>query len=132
MFFVVPTWCLPARVTDQYAVPTSGPESHQFDTPQSYKHPLDNYDVLQPENDLTLEQEYGIPTSKLKLITKNIYIHIPPIENPEIHPIKDLNVAIPKTHYNIIFIKGTLHTENSKYLIAVKRFIRSVKQSRKH
>lgn len=49
--------------------------------------------------------EYGPPLSQ-KLITKNVYIHVPPPEEPEFQPVQVFERQIPKKHYKIIFIKG--------------------------
>lgn len=53
---------------------------------------------------------YGVPRyepPQYKLITKNIYIHIPPAEEPEYQPVQTFEKPISKKHYNIVFIKGT-------------------------
>lgn len=52
--------------------------------------------------------EYRIPSSdyesRYKLITKNIYIHIPPTEEPVYQ--QTYKKPIARQHYNIVFIKG--------------------------
>ncbi|XP_058061951.1 uncharacterized protein LOC131212197 [Anopheles bellator] len=48
-------------------------------------------------------QEYGPPP---KLITKNVYVHVPPEEPTEIIRSPALQAPIPKKHYKIIFIKA--------------------------
>ncbi|XP_065084461.1 uncharacterized protein LOC135706734 [Ochlerotatus camptorhynchus] len=49
--------------------------------------------------------EYGPPPVQ-KLITKNVYVHIPPEEPTEIIKSTILESPIPKKHYKIIFIKA--------------------------
>uniref|UniRef100_A0A182FT24 DUF243 domain-containing protein n=1 Tax=Anopheles albimanus TaxID=7167 RepID=A0A182FT24_ANOAL len=49
-------------------------------------------------------QEYGPPPPKL--ITKNVYVHVPPEEPTEIIHSPVLQAPIPKKHYKIIFIKA--------------------------
>lgn len=85
--------CKPEILTDRYAAPISeflpGFETRQFASSPVYGPP----------------QEYG-PQSQ-KLITKNVYIHVPPVEEPELQPVQVFEKQIPKKHYKIIFIKGT-------------------------
>ncbi|XP_055628373.1 uncharacterized protein LOC129769884 [Toxorhynchites rutilus septentrionalis] len=49
--------------------------------------------------------EYGPPPVQ-KLVTKNVYVHVPPEEPAEIIRSPVLEAPIPKKHYKIIFIKA--------------------------
>lgn len=49
-------------------------------------------------------QEYGPPPVQ-KIITKNVYVHVPP-EEPESLPSQIIEAQIPKKHYKIVFIKA--------------------------
>lgn len=50
---------------------------------------------------------YGPPASPQKLITKNVYIHVPPQNDEEQYThTQILEPQIPKKHYKIIFIKA--------------------------
>lgn len=49
---------------------------------------------------------YGPPSTLQKLITKNIYVHLPPPENEEPLPQQVFEPPVPKKHYKIIFIKA--------------------------
>lgn len=50
---------------------------------------------------------YGPPSiAESALITKNIYVHVPP-EEPEVYQASaPIQTSVPKTHYKIIFIKA--------------------------
>lgn len=92
MAFGIPAClCRPEIPTDRYAAPVSellsGYETRQFASSPVYG-----------------LQEYGPPSQKL--ITKNVYIHVPPVEEPELQPVQVFEKQIPKKHYKIIFIKG--------------------------
>lgn len=50
-------------------------------------------------------QEYGPPPVE-KIITKNVYVHIPPEEPVEYTKSQQIEVSPPKKHYKIIFIKA--------------------------
>jgi Domain of unknown function (DUF243) len=50
-------------------------------------------------------QQYGPPPSQ-KLVTKNVYVHIPPEEPAQIVPSQTIEVPVSKKHYKIIFIKA--------------------------
>ncbi|KAH8280492.1 hypothetical protein KR018_008596 [Drosophila ironensis] len=48
---------------------------------------------------------YGPPVSEA-IVTKNVYVHVPP-EEPELYPAAaPIQTAVPKKHYKIIFIKA--------------------------
>lgn len=48
---------------------------------------------------------YGPPATET-LVTKNVYVHVPP-EEPEVyHAAAPIQTAVPKKHYKIIFIKA--------------------------
>lgn len=70
-----------------------------------YGAPQQEYGPPQPEYGLP-QPEYGPPKSPQKLITKNVYVHVPPAEPEEYQPQQVLEVPIPKKHYKIIFIKA--------------------------
>lgn len=93
--------CFPlflCQLTDEFAAPTSGlTESHISHYDDSQTHSQTDYDIL--------SSQYGIPSTKLQLITKNVYVHIPPDE-PAFQSTQTFEKRIPKKHYNIIFIKG--------------------------
>lgn len=40
------------------------------------------------------------------MITKNVYIHVPPPEAPEFQPAQIFEVPVQKKHYKIVFIKA--------------------------
>lgn len=92
--------CQPDLSTDEFAAPTSSlSESH-------YPHTLQaNYDDPQSDYGVSQSSQYGLPSPKLRLITKNVYVHIPPDE-PEFQSVQSFEKPIPQKHYNIIFIKG--------------------------
>ncbi|EDX06671.1 leucine-rich repeat extensin-like protein 5 [Drosophila sechellia] len=49
---------------------------------------------------------YGPPAASEALVTKNVYVHVPP-EEPEFYPASSpIQTAVPKKHYKIIFIKA--------------------------
>ncbi|KAH8401437.1 hypothetical protein KR009_005453 [Drosophila setifemur] len=48
---------------------------------------------------------YGPPANEA-IVTKNVYVHVPP-EEPEFYPAASpIQTAVPKKHYKIIFIKA--------------------------
>lgn len=52
-------------------------------------------------------QQYGPPPASQKLlITKNIYVHVPPPEQIEFVPSRQIEAPVAKKHYKIIFIKA--------------------------
>lgn len=67
-----------------------GPPAPEYGPPQEYGPP----------------KQYGPPSTLQKLITKNIYVHVPPPEREEIIPSQVIDVPVPKKHYKIIFIKA--------------------------
>lgn len=50
-------------------------------------------------------QSYGPPVPE-KIITKNVYVHVPPEEPVTYAPARQIEVPVPKKHYKIIFIKA--------------------------
>lgn len=65
------------------------------------------YISTQPEYGPPIPAAYGPPSTQ-KLITKNIYLHVPPHEE-EYQPAQVFEKPIPKKHYKIVFIKGIFH-----------------------
>lgn len=63
------------------------------------------YGQPQPDYGPPIPAEYGPPSAQ-KLITKNIYLHVPPQEDDEYRPAQVFEKPIPKKHYKIVFIKG--------------------------
>lgn len=51
-------------------------------------------------------QSYGPPKSQKLIITKNVYVHVPPPEQTEFIPSQVIEAPVPKKHYKIIFIKA--------------------------
>lgn len=95
--------CAPGVVIDDYAAPRPDTE------PSIYTHPYSDSKSDSPFEYDVPSSEYGLPSQKYKLITKNIYIHVPPAEQPEYQPIQTFEKPIPKKHYNIVFIKGKIN-----------------------
>lgn len=96
--------CRPEIPTDRYAAPMSE-FLPSFETRRFGPAPIDSYGAPAPEyGPPQPAAEYGPPSQKL--ITKNVYIHVPPIEEPEFQPVQVFEKPIPKKHYKIIFIKG--------------------------
>lgn len=89
-------------LSDEFAAPIpSLSESH-------YPHTLQaQYDDTQTDYGESLPQPHYGPAAKFQLITKNVYVHIPPNEH-EFQPVRTYDKPIPKRHYNIVFIKGDL------------------------
>lgn len=50
-------------------------------------------------------QEYGPPIPE-KIISKNVYVHVPPEEPVEYAPSKQIEIPVPRKHYKIVFIKA--------------------------
>lgn len=50
-------------------------------------------------------QQYGPPKAE-KIITKNVYVHVPPEEPVTYAPARQIQVPVAKKHYKIIFIKA--------------------------
>lgn len=50
-------------------------------------------------------QQYGPPIPE-KIITKNVYVHVPPAEPVEYAPSQQIEIPVPKKHYKIVFIKA--------------------------
>uniref|UniRef100_A0A182JWW4 DUF243 domain-containing protein n=1 Tax=Anopheles christyi TaxID=43041 RepID=A0A182JWW4_9DIPT len=70
---------------------------------QEYGPPVEEYGPPPPTVYGPPAREYGPPP---KLITKNVYVHVPPEEPTEIIKSPVLEAPIPKKHYKIIFIKA--------------------------
>lgn len=79
--------------------------ARQFAPQRTYGPPHAEYGPPQPEYGPP-QPEYGPPASPQKLITKNVYIHVPPAETYEYRHTQLLEPQIPKKHYKIIFIKA--------------------------
>ncbi|XP_061397777.1 uncharacterized protein LOC133333474 [Musca vetustissima] len=78
---------LPPKPAEQYGPPPT----------QSSAQPLPVYGAPAPF--------YGPPVAET-LVTKNVYVHVPP-EEPESYPAPaPIQTAVPKKHYKIIFIKA--------------------------
>lgn len=80
--------------------------ARQFAPEHTYGPPQSEYALPQPEYGPPPTQQYGPPASPQKLITKNVYIHVPPPETEEYIRTQILEPQIPKKHYKIIFIKA--------------------------
>lgn len=48
---------------------------------------------------------YGPPTTLQKLVTKSIYVHLPPPDNEPLPAQQVFEKPVPKKHYQIVFIK---------------------------
>lgn len=73
------------------------PQEYGPPPPQEYGPPPSAYGPPAPA--------YGPPEIQ-QLITKNVYIHVPPEEPQEYAPSQSIEVPIPKKHYKIVFIKA--------------------------
>lgn len=51
-------------------------------------------------------QTYGPPKPQKLIITKNVYVHVPPPEQTEFIPSQVIEAPVPRKHYKIIFIKA--------------------------
>ena len=49
---------------------------------------------------------YGPPAVETALVTKNVYVHVPPEEPTVYHTVAPIRTTVPKKHYKIIFIKA--------------------------
>lgn len=91
----------PELPTDNYGAPPLALPKHHYGppVPQQYILPKPAKQYGPPV------QQYGPPPLQ-KLITKNVYVHVPR-EEP-IEPVRSqiIDVPIPKKHYKIIFIKA--------------------------
>lgn len=92
---------IPAEKYGPPAAPAPAPSPQYLPAVESAKQfaPKQTYGPPPPP------QEYGPPPQPQKLVTKNVYIHVPPPERQEYQPAQVLEVPIPKKHYKIIFIK---------------------------
>lgn len=104
--------CRPEIPTDRYAAPLAeflpGLETKSFSSAPSslYSEPHGEYGPpVQTEYGPPVNTEYGAPPAQ-KLITKNVYVHVPPPEEREYQQPQVIDKPIPKVHYKIIFIKG--------------------------
>lgn len=83
---------IPAPPNARYVPP--GPPLHQYGPP-----PAAQYGPPPPQ------QQYGPPPQKL-IVTKNVYVHVPPPEQTEFVPARQIEPPVAKKHYKIIFIKA--------------------------
>ncbi|GAB0088815.1 extensin [Sergentomyia squamirostris] len=74
---------------ETYGAPSAEP-AQEYGPPDTYGPPA---------------QTYGPPPPQ-KIISKNIYIHVPPEEPAEIQPSQRIEVPTQKKHYKVIFIKA--------------------------
>lgn len=91
----------PPQLSRQQELPSSygAPSEGYGPPPYRYEPPTIEYGPPIPS------QEYGAPTQQL--VTKNIYVHLPPPEAEEQpQPIQSIEPATPKKHYKIVFIKA--------------------------
>lgn len=93
----------PEQLTDRYAAPVNAflPTSEA----QRFTASAPVYGPPQPEYGTPVQAEYGPPPAQ-KLVTKNIYLHVPPPEEEEYQPAQVFEKPIPRKHYKIVFIKG--------------------------
>lgn len=95
----------PEIPSDRYGPP---PPAKQYGPPAALKpyppaqQPQQQYGAPPPQ------LQYGPPPSKSQqlLVTKNVYVHVPPPEQTEFVPSRVIDVPVPKKHYKIIFIKA--------------------------
>ncbi|XP_055306924.1 uncharacterized protein LOC129571184 [Sitodiplosis mosellana] len=94
--------CQTDLLTDDFAAPTSSlSDSH---LPNALQGQYDDSQIDYGES-LPQSHQYGATSPNLQLITKHVYVHIPPNE-PEFQSSQTFKKSIPKKHYNIIFIKA--------------------------
>lgn len=89
---------------------------------QEYGAPPPNYGpppALPPQSYGPPPTQYGPPPA-LPVITKNVYVHLPPEEPEEIQPHPVSEVAPPQKHYKIIFIKAPSPQAPQKTVIPVQ------------
>ncbi|XP_055678007.1 uncharacterized protein LOC129786790 [Lutzomyia longipalpis] len=87
-----------------YGAPSAEPPAKQYGPPaQEYGPPAQEYGPPAQEYGPPA-QEYGPPPEKI--VSKNIYIHVPPEEPAEFTPSQRIEVPTPKKHYKVIFIKA--------------------------
>lgn len=102
--------CRPEILVDRYAAPTDTEFLPAVETTKRFA-PTPAYSPQHQYGPPSFFEygtpvEYGPPPSLQKLITKNVYIHVPPPEIPEFQPQQVIDVPVPKKHYKIIFIKA--------------------------
>lgn len=97
---------------ETYGAPSTEPPAKQYGPPpQQYGPPAQEYGPPAQEYGPPA-QEYGPPAQEYgppppdKIISKNIYIHVPPEEPAELTPSQRIEVPTPKKHYKVIFIKA--------------------------
>lgn len=107
-------WGAPAQ-QQQYSSPPAAPQK-QYGPPaaepqQEYGPPKEEYGPPKEEYGPPAQQ-YGPPAQQYgpppKVITKNVYVHVPPADADEIEylPAKQIEVPVAKKHYKLIFIKA--------------------------
>lgn len=88
--------------TDSYGAPLKpdyGPPKTDYGPPKpEYGPPKPEYGPPTPV--------YGPPNTLQQLVTKNIYVHLPPPDYDEPQPQQIFEPPAPKKHYKIIFIKA--------------------------
>lgn len=93
-----PGYSGPPPPTKQQQLPQRGYPEKQFARIETeYGPPAEEYGPP--------AQQYGPPVAQ-KIITKNVYIHVPPEEPVTYAPAKQIEVPTAKKHYKIIFIKA--------------------------
>lgn len=111
----------PERPTDRYAAPLTDflptIEAKRFES-------LPVYGIPQPEYGPVVPVTYGSPSTQ-KLITKNIYLHVPPQEE-EYQPAQVFEKPIPKKHYKIVFIKGKFNLPKVPNIICISSMVHTV------
>lgn len=98
----------PEIPSDHYGPPLPakqyGPPAESYLQPkQQYGPPLN---LPQQQYGPPPSSEYGPPKSQKLLITKNVYVHVPPPEHTEFVPSQIVEAPITRKHYKIIFIKA--------------------------
>lgn len=105
---VLPTILPSNPVSSRYGPPNRAPPSTSYGQPEppsnSYgapSEPADAYGAPQAPVD-----SYGPPSTPAAIITKHVYVHIPPPEPEYTTPKRPVAVLPVQKHYRIIFIKA--------------------------
>lgn len=97
----------PPQLSRQQELPAPYPPPSQGYGPPPDKYGPPPYSYEPPEVEYgppIPSQEYG--PSRQQLVTKNIYVHLPPPEAEELpQPVQSIEPQTPKKHYKIVFIK---------------------------
>lgn len=95
------------------APPPPAPSKQQLLPQRNYGAPMKQFAASAPQQEYgPPAEEYGPPAQQYgppvpeKIITKNVYVHVPPEEPVEFKPSKQIEIPTPKKHYKIIFIKA--------------------------